>query len=344
MLNDKLIAFQNNNNKTLLNEKYRPTKFNNLILNNILKEKINNIIKKKQVFNMIITGNSGTGKTSTILCIAKNIYKKNYLDAIYELNASDNRGLDIMNNQINNFCSKKIKLNNNLPKLLILDEADNITIKAQNTLINLMDKYQTTTKFVFTCNKSNKLIEGIQSRCIIIKFNKIKKQYLKDKLKFICNKENINFTLKGIDKIVDICNGDIRKAINYIEVIYYSFNKINIKNIKKIFNQDKENRINDLLMKCLNTESLNEIINDYLIIKNYGYYNNYIILQFINYIKEINIDENLRLKIIDIFNKVYIIINDGIDTNLQILNCLCNVYKLCKRLNKPTSKNLKISS
>ena len=90
---------------------------------------------------MIITGYPGTGKTSTILCIARNIYGKNYKDAIIELNASDNRGLDTINNSIIHFCRKKVTLPDNLPKLIILDEADNITSKAQNTLINLMDKY-----------------------------------------------------------------------------------------------------------------------------------------------------------------------------------------------------------
>ena len=111
-----------------------------------------------EISNMIITGHPGTGKTSTIKCLAKDIFKEDYKECVIELNASDNRGLETINNSIIHFCRKKVSTKYNIPKLIILDEADNITKKAQNTLTNLMERYNSTTKFAFTCNDYNKLV------------------------------------------------------------------------------------------------------------------------------------------------------------------------------------------
>ena len=154
-----------------------------------------------------MTGHPGTGKTSTIKCLAKEVYKDDYKECVIELNASDNRGLETINNSIIHFCRKKITSENNIPKLIILDEADNITKKAQNTLTNLMEKYNKTTKFAFTCNDYNKLVEGIQSRCIIIKYNSITTDDMKDKLINICEKESIEYDDKGIEALIFISQG-----------------------------------------------------------------------------------------------------------------------------------------
>ena len=169
-----LFNFQKINTKRIYLpwvEKYRPNKLENIILDDITRTKIVNFISKNEISNMIMTGHPGTGKTSTIKCLAKDIFKSDYKECVIELNASDNRGLETINNSIIHFCRKKVSTKNNVPKLIILDEADNITKKAQNTLTNLMEKFNKTTKFAFTCNDYNKLVEGIQSRCIILKYN-----------------------------------------------------------------------------------------------------------------------------------------------------------------------------
>ena len=157
-------------------EKYRPKKLNDLILDDITNKKMKNFLINKELSNMIITGHPGTGKTSTIICLAKEVYGETFKEAVIEYNASDNRGLETINNSIIHFCKKKVKTENNLPKLVILDEADNITKKAQNTLCNLMETYINTTKFVLTCNDYNKLVEGIQTRCLIIRYNSLSKK------------------------------------------------------------------------------------------------------------------------------------------------------------------------
>ena len=151
-------------------EKYRPHKFENLILNPSLEIKFKEILKKNEVPNMILTGYPGSGKTSTVFCLTKKIINNNFDDNYLEFNASDNRGLDIIKNRIYSFCRRKT--NNNYLKIVILDEADNLTKKAQSTISNFMEEYKNTTRFLFTCNSNNNIIESIQSKCFLVNFSK----------------------------------------------------------------------------------------------------------------------------------------------------------------------------
>ena len=331
--NTKSINIQKLNNNTIYLpwiEKYRPRKIKDIIRDDVVIKKVDNWIKNKHISNMIITGYPGTGKTSTILCIAHNIYGKHYKEATIELNASDNRGLDTINNSIIHFCRKKVSLPNDLPKLIILDEADNITSKAQYTLINLMDKYKKTTKFAYTCNDSSKLVEGIQSRCIILKYNEVNNKDMEKKLKKICKKEKIPYTEDGIKTILFISQGDIRKAINSLESTFFGFNEVNTENIYKICEKPPENDIADILNLCIKGE-LRKALDNILVLKTKGYCNNDILLTLFNTLKEFDINDSLKMNLFDITSQSFVKINEGIDTNLQLLNCVCTIFKACNK-------------
>jgi len=309
-------------------EKYRPRKINHIILDDITKTRINNFISKKEISNIIITGPPGTGKTSTIICLAREIYKQDYKNAVIELNASDNRGLDSINNNIIHFCKRKVDTQDNLPKLVILDEADNITKKAQNTLINLIEKYENTTKFAFTCNDYNKLIEGIQSRCIILRYNTIQQISMFNRLKSICNKENIKYNVEGLETIIFISQGDIRYAINCLESCAYGFKSITTNNVYKICEKPPRVQIEEIINLCQNKQ-LRDAIDKIMKIKNDGYCNNDILLTIINVLKIIDIDEDYRMSMLEIASNANMVINSGIDTDLQLLKCICLFINLC---------------
>ena len=160
-------------------EKYRPDNTDEIYLEPFLLQKIYTIIETKAIPNMILTGEPGTGKTSTILIVAKNIYQENYNENVLELNASDDRGLCIINNTVIPFCQKITK---NPEKLIILDEADSITNKAQHLLSNIITEYKKNCRFVFICNDSTKVNESIQSKCMIINYPKLKDDFINNKL------------------------------------------------------------------------------------------------------------------------------------------------------------------
>jgi replication factor C subunit 2/4 len=265
-------------------EKYRPTNTDEILLDSFIKEKINKMIESDIIPNMIITGEPGTGKTSTILFLAKNKYKNKYSDYVLELNASDDRGLTIINNTIQPFCKKKIDEKYN-HKLIILDEADSITQKAQNLLSNIISEFRDTSRFVFICNDYTQIIESIQSKCMIIKYPKIDKFNLFLKIKNICINENIKYTEKGIETLIFVSNNDIRQLINNLECIYYSFGGINEENIYKFIDKPNTFYINEIINACYekNFKKVLQIINN-LYFK--GYTPNDILLTFMKYILE----------------------------------------------------------
>ncbi len=285
-------------------EKYRPRKISDLILDNIISNKINNIVENKDIPNIIFTGKSGIGKTSTIHAIARQIYPREYQDSIIELNASDDRGIKSVHDTIINFCKRKVEFKEGYAqhKLLILDEADNITPKAQRLINSIMEKYPTT-RFAFTCNNSSAVIESIQSRCIIIRFTKPPVQKFIDRIKLICSKEYIEYEQEGLEYLFDICQKDLRKTLNMLELVYRAEGKITIQNILKISDIPSQDTLNNLLNSIINKDiiSVCKIINDF---QSQGYYSLDVMLHFIQYVKNYkNIKEEIRINLINTLAK-----------------------------------------
>ena len=165
---------------------------------------------------------------------------------VLELNASDDKGLPIINNTIYPFCRKK----KDKHKLIILDEADTITKKAQNLLSNILSEFINSTRFVFICNDCYQIIESIQSKSMIIKYPKITLEDLYIKVKYICECENITYTEEGIKCLLYVSMQDIRQVINNLECIYYSVNTLTESNIYKLIDKPKSYYINNLLNAC----------------------------------------------------------------------------------------------
>ena len=307
-------------------EKYRPKLLEDLILPPITQYKIANIVESKTLPNIIITGSPGTGKTSTILCLAKKILGNNYRDLILELNASNNRTLDFINTTVAYFCKRKLSNNNNAQKLIIFDEADNITKKAQNLLANLMEEHSYNTSFAFTCNESNKIIESIQSRCMILRYIPMTSENIKRRLETICKKENIKYDDNGIKTIISISQGDIRQAINNLEATYHGYAHISEDHVLKLCFHPHPKIIIDIIKESVNLNLL-KCIDSIHDLKNHGYCSNDILLTMLNMLREINIDEDIRINFIKIVSDCYINVSEGIDTNLQLYSCISRMIK-----------------
>ena len=306
-------------------EKYRPRKLEDLVLDDIIYTKIQNIIKNKDVPNIIFTGKSGVGKTSTIHAIARLIYPKEFHDSVIELNASDDRGIKSVNDNIINFCKRKIDFKEGYAqhKLLILDEADNITSKAQRLINSIMEKYPTT-RFAFTCNNSSAVIESIQSRCIIIRFTKPPVENFINRIKLICSKESIDYDEPALRYLFDICQKDLRKTLNMLELVYRAEGKITIGNIMKISDIPSQDSLKELLGCIINKDVVGicRIVNDFQI---QGYYSLDVLLHFVQFIKNYNnITEDQRINLINVLaNKAYVM-SKAATNYLQLSGALLN--------------------
>ena len=306
-------------------EKYRPKNSNQILLDPFIKIKIDQMLNAKFIPNLIITGEPGTGKTSTIVCLAKQIYpEKYYNEYVLELNASDDRGLYMINNTIYPFCKKKT---NGMNKLIILDECDSITLKAQNLLAKIITEFRKNTRFVFICNDCTKIIESIQSICMIIKYPRIMKEDLIYKIEDICKKENVEYTKDGIENLLFVSDMDIRQSINNLECIYYAFGKLDNDIVYKLIDKPKPLYIEKIINNCLNG-NLTEAIETTKDLYFKGYYPNDILLTFMKCLleKDLHIKETTKLKIHEIISLSYIRVNGGLDTLLQLCGCIAKIY------------------
>jgi replication factor C subunit 2/4 len=204
-------------------EKYRPTKLDDICSQENIITALKSSLINKNIPHLIFYGPSGSGKTSTILALARDLFgESNCSNRIIELNASDERGINIIRDKIKIYAKQAVKdLAIGPPwKIIILDEADTMTIDSQFALRRIMEQYAKITRFCIICNYYNKIIDPIISRCSLCRFKPIKSDEMIEKLKYICKQENILCDYKILNKINFISRGDLRKAINLLQKCY----------------------------------------------------------------------------------------------------------------------------
>jgi replication factor C subunit 2/4 len=244
-------------------EKNRPKNLEEVCYQDDVKKILKNFITNKNIPHLLFFGPSGCGKTSTILSLARDLFGNEYKNRIKELNASDERGINVIREKIKNYAQESISINNNLPpwKIIILDEADNMTIESQYALRRIMEEYSKVTRFCIICNYHNKIIDPIVSRCSLFRFKPIPDKIIKSQLTLISNKENFNCTNKVLEKICSYCRGDLRKAINFLQRCNNCFgDKITSMVIDEISGVISLDKLEKFIENCINKNE-KEVLN-----------------------------------------------------------------------------------
>ncbi|TPX41730.1 hypothetical protein SeMB42_g05434 [Synchytrium endobioticum] len=228
-------------------EKYRPKLLKDIVGNEETVKKLQMIARDGNCPNMIITGSPGIGKTTSILALAHELLGDNYKQAVLELNASDDRGIDVVRNRIKMFAQTHVTLPSGRQKIVILDEADSMTTAAQQALRRTMELYSSTTRFAFACNFSSKIIEPIQSRCTILRYARLNDKQILKRLIEICDAEHVTKTPEGLEAIIFTAEGDMRQAINNLQSTHSGFGIIEPDYVFKICDQPHPMIVQDLI-------------------------------------------------------------------------------------------------
>jgi len=300
-------------------DKYKPNKLNDIILDPINLTRFDNFINGN-VINIIISGPYGSGKTSSIHCLAKQILGKYYNQNVLELNILNDKNIT---DNLLFFCKKSFN-NEGKYKIVIIDEIDNFSSKIQQNIGIYMDTYKNT-KFMMTCNDIDNIIDSIQSKCLLIKFNKLSSFDIENKLIDICNIENIKYSKDAIKLLNSYIDGDLRLAINNLQTICLTYNEINTKNVNKICFKPNPKIIKSIIDNCLNND-LNNAIKKIFKLKKKGYSGNDIMQSMNNFLKNSDIDNKIKMSYMYILGHTLYNINNGVDTNLQLIGFLS---KLC---------------
>lgn len=196
----------------------------------------------------------GIGKTTSVLCLARQLLGPAYKEAVLELNASDERGIDVVRNRIKGFAQKKVTLPAGRQKIVILDEADSMTSGAQQALRRTMEIYSGTTRFAFACNQSNKIIEPLQSRCAILRYSRLTDGQVVKRLYQICEAEQVEWTDDGIAALVFSAEGDMRQAINNLQSTYAGFGLVNGDNVFRVVDSPHPIKVQAMIKSCQETK------------------------------------------------------------------------------------------
>jgi replication factor C small subunit len=231
---------------TIWIEKYRPQKLSEIVGQEEIVERLTSYVHSGNLPHLLFTGSAGVGKTTAAVALAKEFFKDNWQRNFRELNASDERGIDVVRNQIKEF-ARTMPDGGAAFKILFLDEADALTTDAQSALRRTMETYAQTCRFILSCNYSSKIIDPIQSRCAIYRFKPLGPDAVKKEMQRIATREGLTITPGAMDAIVYIAQGDMRKAINAVQGAAIISPTIDEKRVYSITSTARPDEINELL-------------------------------------------------------------------------------------------------
>ncbi|KAL0484318.1 replication factor C subunit [Acrasis kona] len=236
-------------------EKYRPVEMKDIVGNEEAVSRLKVIAYDGNMPNLILSGPPGTGKTTSVMCLARALLGKDvYKEAVLELNASDDRTLNVVRNKIKMFAQKKVTLPANRHKIIILDEADSMSTGAQQALRRIMEIHSNTTRFALACNDSSKIIEPIQSRCALVRYRKLTNKDILIRVMEVVQQEKIIKNSEGLEALMYTADGDLRNALNNLQATWQGFGMVDATNVFKVCDQPHPTAVKEIILKCLESK------------------------------------------------------------------------------------------
>lgn len=251
-------------------EKYRPRKVDDLVFQSEVVAVLNKVLQGADLPNILFYGPPGTGKTSAAVALCRQMFKTNetFKDRVLELNASDERGIQVVRTKIKEFAQRSVAPSSIAGscaalKIIILDEADAMTHAAQAAMRRTMEKYSKTTRFFLICNYISRIIDPLTSRCAKFRFKPLPTESQLERMSFICTAENVSLDEESLLTLIGLCEGDLRKSITYLQSLASSHQKIDAEFIRNMTGMVDDDTVDSVLSACqsLDGDKLLERIN-----------------------------------------------------------------------------------
>jgi replication factor C small subunit len=298
-------------------EKYRPVRLADIVGQDDITERLRSYVRAGSLPHLLFTGSAGVGKTTAAVALAREFFGEAWHLNFRELNASDERGIDVVRNQIKQF-ARTSPLGGASFKILFLDEADALTPDAQAALRRTMDSYAQTCRFILSCNYSSKIIDPIQSRCAIYRFRPLDQEAIAREIHRIATSEKLTVTDEAVAAITYIAQGDMRKAINALQGAAILSDTITGQMVYATTSTARPGEIEELLDLALSGdfEGAERVLSNLL--RERGIAPNELINQCYRAVIKRPMDEGLRVALIDQLGVTDFRLSEGASSDLQM--------------------------
>lgn len=298
-------------------EKYRPEKLDDIVGQDDIIKRLKSYVKTKNLPHLLFSGPPGVGKTAAAISIVKEIFGESWRNNFIELNASDERGIDIIRHKVKDF-ARMAPLGDADFKVIFLDEADALTNDAQSALRRTMERYSATTRFILSCNYSSKIIEPIQSRCAVYRFKPLSKEAVTKRIGHIAETEKLKVTKGGMDAIEYVASGDMRKAINALQAAALLGDSVDEDTIYQITSTAKPEEIRELIKAAVSGDfgAARGKLDDLLLSK--GLSGEDIVVQLHRAMLGMDISNADKVKLIDRIGEIDFRMTEGANERIQL--------------------------
>jgi replication factor C small subunit len=298
-------------------EKYRPKTLDGMVDQKEIVERLKSFVESRNVPHCIFAGPPGTGKTTAALCLARDLYSSAYREHMLELNASDARGIDVVRETVKTFARVR-SIGEVRFKIMILDEADNMTSAAQQALRRTMERYTETCRFILIANYSGKIIEPIQSRCAPFRFTYLPRAEHDSYLKRIAEKEKARLLDDGLDAVFEVCSGDLRKAINTLQAAASLNKPVDAEVVYSIAGRAHPADVRELINIAMNGNFVEARKKLRGMIQKYGVAGSDIIRQMHTELFRTDIPEQWKIRLADVIGEIDYRLVEGSDEEVQL--------------------------